>query len=101
MDFKVIITGPAKTDLGDIVKYIAKDNATAAAKVGGKLIEKAEMLGEFPFIGSKSRDVGMEDCRVLVVAPYWIVYRVVQETKTVEVFRFWHPARGTPRIYTE
>jgi hypothetical protein len=41
MDFKVIITGPAKTDLGDIVKYIAKDNATAAAKVGGKLIEKS------------------------------------------------------------
>jgi plasmid stabilization system protein ParE len=98
MGYKVVITGPAVRDLSDIVTYIADDNVAVARKTGHRLIDKAETLAEFPFVGSKSRDLGMEDCRVLVSAPYWIVYRVSEERKSVEIFRFWHPARGKPVI---
>lgn len=101
MGYKVVITGPAVRDLSDIVRYIAENNVAAATKTGHGLIDKAETLAEFPFLGSKSRDLGMEDCRVLVSAPYWIVYRVSDERKTVQIFRFWHPARGKPVIYTD
>jgi len=36
--------------------------------------------------------------RKLVTGQYLILYRIVQTAKVVEILRFWHGARGTPRL---
>jgi mRNA-degrading endonuclease RelE of RelBE toxin-antitoxin system len=39
-----------------------------------------------------------ENIREMICKPYRIFYRVKDEVKVVEVIRFWHVARGEPRV---
>jgi toxin ParE1/3/4 len=51
MGWKVIISPSARGDLADIVGYISRHNADAAALIGYGLIAKAEGLASFPELG--------------------------------------------------
>jgi addiction module RelE/StbE family toxin len=98
MGVKVILTGPARDDLGEIVKFISRDNPDAALRTGNALIERIENLGNFPYLGRVVPELRSENCRELVSAPYRIIYRVSEEKKVIEVLRIWHAARGEPEI---
>jgi addiction module RelE/StbE family toxin len=98
MDFRVVITRPAIKDLATIVKYIAKHDPVAAERLGTRLIAKAESLTQLPLRGRLVPERKQADCRELIWKPYRIVYRVREETATVQVLRFWHGAQGNPVI---
>ena len=66
-EFQLRITSQAARDLQEIVAYIARDNPTAAERVGLALVEKAELLKTFPMLGRKVK--GTEEDRVLVQEP--------------------------------
>jgi toxin ParE1/3/4 len=51
MGWKIIIAPSAQADLADIVRYVARHNSDAAARLGYELITRAENLGNFPEIG--------------------------------------------------
>jgi plasmid stabilization system protein ParE len=51
MDFKVIWSDAAITDLRDICAYIARDNPEAALRMGNGLLDHVQILARFPFIG--------------------------------------------------
>jgi plasmid stabilization system protein ParE len=51
MGWKIIIAPSAQSDLADIVRYIARHNSDAAARLGYELITRAENLADFPEIG--------------------------------------------------
>ena len=53
MDFRVEIKEPAITDLGEIVSYIAKENARAAETIGNNLLDAALSLSQMPHKGSE------------------------------------------------
>ena len=48
MDYKVRITDSALNDLKGIVLFIAEDDASAAVRVGERLIDRALSLGARP-----------------------------------------------------
>jgi plasmid stabilization system protein ParE len=98
MDYKIIFSEPAIDDLNGIVSFIAKDNLEAAAKFGGRLIERIRHLARFPRFGRVVPEQNDADIREIVFKPYRIFYRVKDEARTVEVIRFWHAARGEPEI---
>jgi plasmid stabilization system protein ParE len=50
MGWQVIIAPSARSDLADIVRYIAQHNSDAAARLGYELIIRAESLTQFPEI---------------------------------------------------
>jgi len=60
------------------------------------LIEKAEKLGDFPYLGRLVPERAERDCREVIAPPYRIIYRVLEDKGVVQVLRFWHAARGTP-----
>jgi addiction module RelE/StbE family toxin len=99
MGFKIDFTKPAVADLGGIVRFISRDNPTAAEKTGFTLIETAEKLSEFPFVGRVVPEFKIETLREIIHRPYRIVYRVREEQKTIEILRIWHAARGKPIIF--
>jgi plasmid stabilization system protein ParE len=39
MDLRIVWTAPALEDLEELVRYIAQDDATAAARVGNKIVD--------------------------------------------------------------
>ena len=51
MGWKVIIAPSARADLESIVRFIARQNSDAAARVGYELIVRAEGLAAFPLMG--------------------------------------------------
>ena len=98
MGFKIVFTKPALADLGGLVSFIARDNPQAAEQFGDAIIQKAEKLDEFPFLGRVVPEFKIEDIREIMHRPYRIVYRVRAEQKSIEILRVWHAARGIPKL---
>ncbi len=92
MDYQVILSLPALRDLGEIARYIAQDNPTAAERVGLELVEMAESLRILPRRGGVFRL--RPASRRLVREPYLLVYRIDEAQHVVYVQRFWHAKRN-------
>jgi toxin ParE1/3/4 len=96
MGFKIIFSPESLEHLGEIVRYISKDDPDAALRFGMKMLDRAALLADFPELGQPyAKRPGV---RRLIVKPYIIFYRVRYETRTVEVLRFWHGARREPAL---
>jgi len=90
---KVEFTGPSRRRLQEIRTYIARDNPRAAERVADRIIYAAEMLGDFPKLGTPWRGGGT---RALVVPgiPYRIHYDIVGET--VRILLIVHTSQKPP-----
>lgn len=98
MGFKIVFTKPAILDLESLVSFIARDNPQAAEQFGYAIIQKAETLNDFPFLGRVVPEFKIETIREVIHRPYRIVYRVSEEQKMIEILRVWHAARGLPKL---
>lgn len=98
MAFQVRVTEIANDDLATLVRFIAHDNPPAAEHFGIALIEKLRLLQEQPLLGRVVPERADPNLREIIHHPYRIVYRVGEQRKTVEVLRFWHGARGEPKL---
>ena len=96
MDYKVIYSPNAISDLAEIVRFVAQDDPQAALRLGKQLADNADSLARLPYRFQKFRR--RAHVRKLVTGQYLILYRIVQTAKVVEILRFWHGARGTPRL---
>lgn len=87
----------AREDLRAIVRYIGKGSPTRAKRFGQELRAKASPLAQHPELGRKGRPGLPEWLRELVVHPNYIIfYRVLDESRTVEILRVKHAAQQTP-----
>lgn len=98
MGWQVIIAPSARSDLADIVRYIAQHNSDAAARLGYELITRAESLTQFPEIGRMVPEFRRPDLREIICRSYRIIYRLKRDNQQVQIVRFWHGARGFPHI---
>jgi addiction module RelE/StbE family toxin len=98
MGWQIIIAPSAQSDLADIVRYIARHNSDAAARLGFELITRAESLTQFPEIGRMVPEFRLPDLREIICRSYRIIYRLKREDKQIQIIRFWHGARGFPHI---
>lgn len=86
-------TPAARSDLQQILDFIAVDDVAAASATIDRIEAAARRLAAYPQLG---RLGPARDTRSLVVPglPYLIVYRIREET--VEIFRVFHGARRWP-----
>jgi toxin ParE1/3/4 len=98
MDYKVILSPRSIQDLQEIVRYISTDNPAQAEKFGHQLIDKAQILASFPEMGRTVPELGDPGIREIIFGSYRIVYRINKDRKIVEISRFWHAARGSPKF---
>jgi toxin ParE1/3/4 len=99
MGSKVIIAPSAQTDLSEIVAYIARQNPDAALRLGAALIDRAERLARFPELGRMVPEFATPNLRELPYKSFRIIYRVRNKQRLIEIVRFWHAARGFPRLH--
>ncbi len=87
----------AEADLDNIIDYIAQDSPANAKKFGKELRDKTKQLAEFPCTGRSGRP-GLPDWLRELVAHknYIIFYRVLDESRTVEILRVKHAAQQMP-----
>lgn len=87
----------AREDLREIVRHIGKDSPATAKKFGKELRDKTKPLAEFPNMGRPGRPGLPEWLRELVAHKNYIIfYRVLDESRTVEILRVKHAAQQTP-----
>ncbi|HEV2436360.1 MAG TPA: type II toxin-antitoxin system RelE/ParE family toxin [Verrucomicrobiae bacterium] len=98
MGWKIIIAPSAQADLADIVRYIARHNSDAAARLGYELITHTENLANFPEIGRAVPEFRQPNLREVTCRSYRIIYRLRHDEQRIDIVRFWHAARGFPRI---
>ena len=98
MAFQVRVTEIANDDLAALVRFIARDNPSAAERFGSELLEKLKPLREQPLLGRVVPERADPSLREIIHRPYRFVYRVSEQRKAVEVLRFWHGARGEPEL---
>jgi len=96
MAYKIIFAPTAIARLEDIVRYIAADDPEAAKIFAMRLLERADLLSEFPELGTPYRK--RKNVRRLRYDPYFIYYRVRHENRLIEVMDFWHSARVEPNL---
>lgn len=98
MDYHVVLSASARSDIRDIVRYVSLDEPKRAIEFGRFLIQCARSLGQFPMRGRVVPEFGEESIRELIARSYRIVYRFEHNKQLVEIIRFWHAGRGAPHI---
>jgi toxin ParE1/3/4 len=96
MAYKIIFAPTAIARLEDIVRYIAADDPATAKTFAMHLLDRANLLSEFPELGTPYRK--RKNVRRLRCDPYFIYYRVRHENHLIEVMDFWHSARMEPNL---
>ena len=98
MDFKVIWTESAISDLKDICDYVSRDNPAASEKIGRGILNHVKILETFPFIGPAYPRGSGGTIREIVYGNYRIFYEVTQKETVVHVLHIWHGARSEPNF---
>jgi toxin ParE1/3/4 len=98
MGFKVILTPQSLDDLADIVTFIAKDNPERARTFGNELIDRALSVSTFPELGRVVPEIGEPVVREIIHGSYRTIYEIFPDRQIIYVLRFWHGARGKPKI---
>jgi toxin ParE1/3/4 len=101
MGKRVIISPAARVDLKAIVEYIAQDNPKVAISFGNKLIVHALSLATHSLRGRVLDSEEAPNVRYLVFKSYLIIYEVDEINAAVTIHRFWHGARGEPKLTDE
>jgi len=96
MGWKIIFAPQALEQLERIVRFIAQDDPTAAERFGNHLVDRAELIADFPELGTPYRK--RPNVRRLLCKPYFIYYRVRRKERVIEVMDYWHSARREPTI---
>ena len=96
MGYKVVLSPEAIADVEAIVRRIARDNPIAAERIGYALLNRANILENFPLLGtSVPKKPGI---RKLVSYPYLIYYRPRQKDGIIDILRYWHGAQQQPHL---
>jgi plasmid stabilization system protein ParE len=88
----------AVDDLRQIVRFIALDDAVAAAHLAQRILSHLERAGEFPFSNRAVPEKADEAIREVILRPYRIIYHVDSQRDAVHILRIWHSARGIPKF---
>jgi toxin ParE1/3/4 len=98
VDYQVVLSLSARSDLRAIVRYISFDAPDRALEFGHFLISRTRFLAGSPELGRIVPEFEDPFIREIIARSYRIVYRVDDTRRLVEVIRFWHAARGTPEL---
>lgn len=88
----------AEFDLRDLVNYIRIDNPVAAEEFAAAILDKIDLLSDFPEMGRVVPESNDPTLREIIHRSYRIIYRFVAATSEIEIVRLWHGARGTPEF---
>ena len=96
MGWKIIFAPQALEQLEQIVRFIAQHDPAAAERFGNYLVYRAELLADFPELGTSYRK--RTNVRRVLCKPYFIYYRVHRDERVIEIMDYWHSARREPRL---
>jgi plasmid stabilization system protein ParE len=96
MDYRLLFTQRALTDLAELINHIAEDDGEAASRFGSSLLDHIELLSRFPRMGGVIRKRAR--VRKLTHSPVLVYYQVREDKHVVEILHIRHPSRKAPKF---
>ena len=96
MDYRLLYTQRALNDFAEIVGHIAEDDAEAASRFGGSLLDHVDLLARFPRMGSTIRE--RSQVRKLSHSPIVVYYQIRKDKHLVEILHLRHASRKEPQL---
>jgi plasmid stabilization system protein ParE len=98
-EYRVIITPRAGADIQGIHMHIAQNSPTNAARMVARILDAIEPLRVLPHraVAEHVSPRLRHPVRSLVVGPYIVYFRVLDEERTVRILHVRHGARRRPR----
>ena len=96
MDYRILFTQRALSDLAEIIGFIAEHDAEAAMQFGSALLDHVDLLSRFPRMGGVIRK--RSRVRKLQHSPLLVYYRIQEDKKNIEVLHFRHGSRKPPHF---
>ncbi len=90
---KIVFSSQAKTDLAEIVKFIAYDKPQAAGEWADSIRESVSKLSDFPKMGRTVPEFGEETIRELIKGQYRVVYKIDDKKDTIVIVTIHHAKR--------
>jgi plasmid stabilization system protein ParE len=91
VDYRLLYSQRSLNDLGEILGHIAKQDAEAASRFGGSLLDHVDLLARFPRLDGVIRK--RSRVRKLLHSPLLVYYRVDEDKRLVEILHIRHGAR--------
>ncbi len=88
----------ARSDLGKIGEFIAKDNPQAALRWIEKLAQSVERLAVLPMSGRMVPEFRRKELREIIVQNYRIVYRIKPDE--IEIVTVFEGHRSFPAVFS-
>ena len=95
MDFQVLYTKSALADLEELIGRSWQEYPGTTQRFGTALLNHVDLLKTFPRLGTPAEDY--PGVRRMLHSPLYIYYRVLPETKRIDILHFWHVSRRPPR----
>jgi len=92
MGRKIIWTERSSSDIEAIVRYIARRDPSAAARIGNGIFDRVQILLDQPEAGSVLEELVERGWRKLIFRRWKIIYLVCDET--IIIGRVWPAAMG-------
>ena len=86
----------AIADLDGIYSYVAEYDLEAANRLITGILDHADILKSFPFIGPTYPRGAKGSLREIVYRSYRLFYDVSEQLQSVEILHVWHGAREEP-----
>lgn len=93
---EVKFTDQSIDDLNDIAEYISNDSVFYAELQVQKLINRTDILENFPLIGRIVPELNLKSVREIIEGNYRIIYRVVNKSM-IHILTFHHSRRKLKR----
>jgi plasmid stabilization system protein ParE len=96
VEYRLLFTQRALSDLAEIIGHLAEASDEAASRFGNSLLDHVELLTRFPRVGSTIRKRAR--VRKLLHSPIMVYYQIREDKRVVEVLHFRHGSRKPPRF---
>ena len=98
MRYRIRVSEQARSDILEIVDYIARDSVDAALHWYGGILEAIKTLDQHPLrcMLTPNDEVLRVGLRRLLYGKYRVLFAVSEKTKTVDVLHVRHGARLPP-----
>ncbi|RQV98739.1 type II toxin-antitoxin system RelE/ParE family toxin [bacterium] len=90
---KIFISSSAKSDLSEIVQYIANDNPKAARDWFHEIKDAITKLSSFPNLGRIVPEYSDDTIRELIKGQYRIIYRINMDKESICIIAIHHSKR--------
>jgi plasmid stabilization system protein ParE len=94
---QIILTPKADEDIREIFDYLSEFSLNAADVQVGRILDKIELLKQFPRIGRVVEHFGNQRLRELPINPYVVAYYIVSDVR-IDILSIHHSAKP-PSLY--